>query len=432
MSRAETCTLLSLDRFARIVGLNPVHFSGAAGADPNPFPLRGSCSDVWWQRSYMGADKVSREDLALAIANAEEDITKYLGYSPGPTWTSKEMQMFPRHHRRELFDGGFNSRFDGKSLKLNRGHIISPGRRATTLIFSASVLGGSMVWSDPDLDTFDERMTVTVPTTLTSLSRQQIKVYFYGHSSECAWEIRQPRSVVIAGGNIVIEFDFWQMIDPDQQDPYPLTTNPVALNVADATIYVDRCNVYREFTDYSQHAVEFYWEPRSSAFPCPHCGGATCEACAMTVQCGCMHIRDVDLGFVVPAPATWDSANGTWAASSWTRCEPPDQVKMWYYSGELSEGFLAGNDLDPLSRWWAETIAWLAVARLERNFCACGNLTALATDLRSEYARSDANGPTWFLTERQSDNPFGTRKGEMMAWRRVSKLGQRIPQVAVI
>ena len=51
MSRAETCTLLSLDRFAKMFGINPVHFSGAGGSDI--FPLKDGCSDVWFQRSYM-------------------------------------------------------------------------------------------------------------------------------------------------------------------------------------------------------------------------------------------------------------------------------------------------------------------------------------------------------------------------------------------
>lgn len=428
MSRASTPTLLSIDRYARILGINPVHFNGAAGTDL--FPLRGSCSDVWWQHSYIGSDRVAREDLALAIANAEEDIAKVIGYWPAPKWMAGEMHMFPRHYRQEIFDGGWQPRGDDKSLKLGWGRFISPGRRYTGLISEASIAAGTLVWSDPDGDTFDERATITLPTTLTDTSRQQVKVYHDGHTEQ-EWEIRDPRSITIVAGVLTIEFDFWQLIDPAQQDRYPSDTN-TALNIATPTIYVDTVDVYREYTDYSQHSAEFFWEPRMVAFPCTSCGGSGCLACTTAVQCGCLHVRDVMLGIGVPEPATWDATSGAWAGATYDQCMPPDQVKVWYYAGELSDRYLRRLDLDPLSRWWAETIAWLATARLERNFCACSNLTALANELRADMSRTDANGPSWFMTEKQADNPFGTRKGEMWAWRRVSKLASIIPKVAVI
>jgi hypothetical protein len=427
MTRAETPTLLSLDRFARIFGINPVHFSGAGGT--TIFPLRGACSDVWYQKSYIGSDRVSREDLAMVIATAEEDIARYLGYWPAPKWFSKEMHMFPRHHRPDLFDDGYNVRGDRKSLKLDWGRFISPGRRYTQLISQASVAAGTMVFSDPDGDGFDELVTITLPTTLTNASRQQVKVYFDGHTEQ-EWEIRNPKSVTISGGNVIITFDFWQLIDPALQDPFPGPA-PSALNITDA-IYVAVVDVYREYTDYSQHSVEFYWEPRVSALICPACGGSGCVACQLTVQCGCLHPRDVMLGIAVPQPATWDAVNGQWAASAFSECYAPDQVKVWYYAGEMSDAFLSGMGLDPLSNWYAEAIGWMAIARLERNFCSCGNLTALQTELRSEMSRSDTGGPSWFLTDADGNNPFGTKMGEVKAWRRVAKLAKHIPHMAAI
>ena len=73
MSRATTPTLLSLDRYAQIMSLNPAHFSGAAGA--TFWPEITSCDDVWpqysWQHQY---EFVSREELAIAISEAEGDI----------------------------------------------------------------------------------------------------------------------------------------------------------------------------------------------------------------------------------------------------------------------------------------------------------------------------------------------------------------------
>lgn len=429
MSRADTPTLLSLDRYARIMGINPVHFNGAVGT-ATIFPLRGGCSDVWFQRSYQASDRVSREDLAAAIASAEEDIATYLGYWPAPVWISREMHPYPRHHRPDIFDRGLNTRGDAKSVQLRWGRFLAAGRRHAGFVGQATVAGMTLVWSDPDGDMFDERATITLPTTLTSLSRQQIKVYFDGHSTP-EWEVRPPRSVAIAAGVLTIEFDFWQLIDPALQDFYPVAS-PAALDIDVATNYVDVLDVYREYTDFSQHSAEFYWEPRTEVWSCQSCAGAGCSACQTTVQCGCLHVRDVPLGIAVPVPAVWDPAAGSYTATAYTLCYPPDQVKVWYQAGDMSEGFLSSRDLDPLGRGWAEMIAYMATARLERKFCSCGNLSALQGELRVDMARSDREGPSFFLSDAESENPFGTHKGEILAWRRLQKLARPIPQVAVI
>lgn len=432
MSRADTCTLLSLSRYAKLMGINPVHFEGAAGTDV--FPLRGGCSDVWWQRTYMGADKVSREDLAMAIGQAEEDIADYLGFWPAPKWFARELHPYPRPARRDLFGTPYNVRGDAHSLKLRWGKFIAAGRQAWQLVGHPSTGGGTMVWSDPDADGFDELMTITLPTTLTSASVGQIRVYEWQHQGECEYEIRCPEMTVdITAGVLTITLPFWACIDPALQDPYPNTAGPTALNIVDP-IYIIRCSVYREYTDYTQHSVEFYWESRDCCTLCGGLasGGATCPHCELHVQCGCLYPRNNELGIAVPTPGTWSSSDAEWGSDEFDRCEPPDQVKVWYYAGQLSDRYLAGKSRDPLSDWWAQTIAWLATARLERNFCACGNLTALASELRAEMGGTDRQGRTFFLAARDQENPFGTRKGELMAWKRVNRLAERIPSVALV
>jgi hypothetical protein len=242
-------------------------------------------------------------------------------------------------------------------------------------------------------------------------------------------------------GNIIIELDFWQVIDYAQQDPYP-TGAPTALDIADATIYYDELDVYYEYTDTTQTSAQFYWEPRAQVFPCTDCGGTGCECCTGTTQDGCIHTRDTMLGIVVPQPSTWTPHTeeeirlgadaGHWNCDTWARCYSPDEVYIWYYAGEQTDRYLAGLELDPLSRWFAEAICWMTVARLERNFCQCGALEALQRELRSEMSRSDAGGPTWFLTDADGANPFGTKVGELRAWKRLRQLAHHIPHVAVV
>jgi len=79
----------------------------------------------------------------------------------------------------------------------------------------------------------------------------------------------------------------------------------------------------------------------------------------------------------------------------------------------------------------AEAIAWLATARVERNFCSCANLNALVTMLRKETAVTFPDGPNYIMTDEERANPFGTRMGEIMAWRRLRRVTRR-PKVAVI
>jgi hypothetical protein len=429
MSRAETPTLLSLDRFARIMGINPVHFSGAVGTAI--FPAKGNCSDVWFQHSYIGSDRVAREDLARAIANAEEDIARVLGYWPAPSWISREMHQYPRNYDRTVFDSRVNVRGALKSVKANWGRLISPGQRTMSFLGRGTFAGGELVWTDPDGDGFNELATLTIPNLggLSSASRQQVKVYIKDHSTP-EWEVRPVKSIAFVVTDIIITFDFWMLIDPALTDTYP-TGTLLALEITDA-IYVDTLDVWREWNDHTQPSAAFYWEPNSRIVPCPSCGGTGCEVCQLTVQNGCFLIRDVMLGIVVPSPATWNATSLMWESIAYQSHLAPDQVKLWYYAGEMSEGFLAGVDLDPLGTWLAEAIAWLAVARLERNFCTCSGLAAVQQELRSEMSRSDPNGPNWFLTDALGDNPFGTKMGEVKAWRRLSKLAQTIPQVAVI
>jgi len=427
MAVAEYPTLLSLDRYARIMGINPVHFNGAAGSDL--FAIKAGCSDVWFQKSYMLSDRVARDDIALAISNAEQEIADYLGYWPAPQWMVREVHKQARFHRPEYFARGLNVRGDLKSLELKYGKVIAPGQRAVTFIGQATE-AVELIWSDPDGDSFDELATITLPCALTTdEERQQIKVYFEDQSTP-EWEIRPLKSVTFTGGNVVIEIDFWMLIDPAQQDAYPVMAAPTALNIQTATIYVDTVDVYQEYVDDTAQSAEFYWEPRVTTLPCPSCGYTGCLACTLTTQNGCIHVRDVDRGIAVPQPATYDRTLG-WTGDAWAMCYEPDIVKVWYYAGEMSRGFLNYHDLDPLSTSMAEAIAWLATARVERNFCSCANLNALVTMLRKETAVTFPDGPNYIMTDEERANPFGTRMGEIMAWRRLRRVTRR-PKVAVI
>lgn len=416
-------TLLSLPYYAQIMGISPVHFQGAhAGA---VFPvIPPACNDLWPRYSWQSSDRVSHEDLARSVYDAEQDIARVLGYWPAPKWAAQEIHKYPRHHRRDVYRfGGRNVRGQDCSINAKWGKIIAPGRRATTLVGIATVAAGTLVYSDEDLDGFYETATIQLPTTFTDVC--ELKVYHHGTNAHMAWEIRPYRSKSISAGTVTFVFDSWLFIDPDLQSAYPTTAGFGAIDISTTDNYVTSVDVYREYNNITEISAVLLWEPTPSArLVCTLCGGAGCAACALTEQNGCLHVRDPENGIIVPQAATYDSDDEEWDGECFTVCRDPDLVQLWYYSGDYDEYYLTGQSCEPLSNYLAHPIAWMATARLERPFCSCANVTALAQHLREDLARVGEVSNT--LTMEELSNPFGTRRGEIMAWRRIGQQAEKV------
>lgn len=409
-------TLLSLPRYARILGVNPAHFAGGVGETVWPM-LNNRCNDVWARYSWQHADSVSHYDLANAIHEAEWDIARELGWWPAPKWLYQEVEMFPRHHRRGAYQKyGRNVRYQRKSVLTEFGKVIAPGQRATTLI-EADV---TVTYSDEDGDGFDETATVTVTTTLTD--EVEICCFFDGTAADPGWEIRPARSKSISGGTWTGVYDAWLFLDPDVQAKAPTTDGFAAIDLDDASNYVSTVDVYRVYNDTTARSCQLLWEPDPRALNLAGSGFCTstsdCVACELTTQDGCLHVRDAERGVVVPTPATYDDTDAQWEQEAFTEGREPDMVKLWYYAGHYSNEWLSGRCVDPLDGKWARAIAQMATARLERPFCSCGNAQALAQKWQKDAAEIDEELSIPFEL---MDNPFGTRYGEIMAWRQVKR-----------
>lgn len=429
MARADIHTLLSLDRYARIMGINPAHFNSGSGA--TVMPADGTCDDFWFQYAWQKGDRASRDELAQAIADAEREIAQVLGYWPAPKFIEKEMHQYRRHHRPDVWGTGVNSQALTKGLRTKWGKFILGGQRKVTLIDTATVAGGELVLSDDDGDGFTETATVTVATTETS--PRDLKCYFVDKSGAQAWEIRPPRSKRIAGGNVIFTFWVWQLIDPDLWEALPQSGGVSGVNLDDSASFVTSVEVYKEEVDHTEESVQFFWEPEVEVLTgiiCSSCQGAGCPICSLTVQDGCVYPRNVVTGEVVANTGTYDADEGTWVKSTAAVCREPDQIKLWYYAGDLSDEYLAGSSYDPLSDHYAQAIAWLATARLSRPPCGCGS-----TNERFEYLRRDLSkiDEVSYTTVFQTlDNPFGSRRGEVMAWKRIFNKKEKVPSVAVM
>ena len=421
-------TILPLPTFAAIMGLSPAHFSGGFGQ--TVFPI--TCDDVWPRYSWQSNDRVSHEELANTIYGAEEEIANYLGYYPAPKWIAKEMHPYPRHYRRDVYGFGDNNRGMYKSVTAKKGRFIQAGQRAVTLISA----GATVTYSDPNSVGFNDTATITVATTLTDAC--EINAYFQGKAGAPEWEIRPPRSKTISGGNIILVYDSWLLLKPTLLEAYPTDAGFDGLDLATTSNFVTTIDVYREYTNNTVKSAEFSWEPKPqnsllNTF-CTSCGGTGCAACANTTQDGCLHIRDVDRSIIVPAPATYNTGDAVWTLDEWNECREPETVKIWYYAGDLDERFLRGESCEKLAKYYAQAIAWMATARLERPPCGCQNVRAMFNDLMRDlsFTGSGEGEGSYFISPEDLNNPFGTRKGEVLAWKRLGKLTERIPDFALV
>ena len=75
---------------------------------------------------------------------------------------------------------------------------------------------------------------------------------------------------------------------------------------------------------------------------------------------------------------------------------------------------------EPLDQYWAKLIAMLATARLEWPLCSCTNVQLLADRWREDLARVNTQR-SFMISPDDLQNPFGTRAGEALVWKRITK-----------
>ena len=420
MSRASQPTLLSLDDFAANLGLDPQHFAGGYSS----VRPQSRCNDTWKQYAWQDSAKISREDIAMHVSEAERDLADALGYWPAPTWEVDEFHEYPHPMRPEAFGGGGDVQLRWKRVKLNRGYVIEGGVRATTEI-------GTDVWVGVDIDGdgFDELAQFTVD--LTGMdpvpTACEIKGYFKEYDvldaansrtdpasagADPSWEVR-PLKVTISETTATVYCNTWQIFRPQLQEAY----NAADIDADLPANYVDELVFYREYTDESQQVL-FGWGVEL--------GCTSLEVCADSTQTGCFRIKNERSGLVTPQPSTYNTTTEIFMSTNWAESVEPDAVSFWYRSGWTPTNQRGCQVLDP---YWARTITMLAVARLPWPLCDCSNVVDL-----TDYWRQDAS---MILTERdrsqsfivdpsELSNPFGQRVGEILAWRRLKNRGRRV------
>ena len=404
MARASIRTWLSLDRFAQIIGLNPLNFNQLSSRTLFP---NNVCGDIFFQHDWQHSDRLGRETIAMAIQAAEQEMTREAGFNLLPDWTVDERQNYP--HPRvpgALLGNTLNPDLQNKSVELSKGHVLSGGIRTKVLLQA----GAAVTRQDDDVDGYAETCVVNVNVTFTDVN--EVRAYYPAKSGEDAWEIR-PIRVAISGGVANIQFYAWQISAANQQE----ALNAVALDGDLAASYETTIDVYRLYND-PQTQVSFLWEGCSTGDCC-----GSCTACQFGSQSGCFHLRNPRLGLAVPTPGTWNTSTEVFDYAEWSACREPDQTRFYYYSGwQDTKLTRPKTDLDS---YWEYAIAYFACSKFERPVCGCSNVNQFVEKWRTDIAFSSEAG-NYINTPEMLANRLGTSVGAIYAWKRIQQNGVKV------
>lgn len=387
MARASVPTLLPLDTWARLMGISPWEFNQIGEG----FPVTNSqqCPYVWFQYQYQ-QNFLSREEVAEAIASAEQMIAQQLMYWPAPKGFTEKID-YPRPANRSLWGMGGTPRGQFKSVQLGWGKVQHAGVYKRELIGTTSVAR-----SDNDGDTVKEKFTAIIATTVTAID--EIAIYFKetDRNSETVdetWRIR-PVKVAISGGNATITGHAALLVKPDLES----AIDAESLDVTDDAIYVTEVEVYRFYigddTDLSEQGIAI-WEEDCELAPCE----VTTNAVCISPRIGEQGVVAVDY-FLNEFCHDWE----------------PNRLQLNYIAGVP----LVNGTMDDT---YARIVARLATALLPVDKCGCDRSQRILTYWR-DVNPAEREGMRTSLVGDLDANPFGEKRGAWWAWHQVRELKQ--------
>lgn len=402
MTRAKTITKLPLDRWAEIIGVSPVHFSGAFA--PDYWDYAHACNDAWAQYSWQRPETASREHLADLISTATTDVENLLGYPVSPTYIHGEIQPFSIGSRQRRYPPLIETRWN---------KLINFGQYKKTLIDS-DVLG---ILDDFDMDGWDEIVTVIFSS---AVDPKNLRFYTVGYSDD-AYRL-YPTSIAQNAGVTTAIFHSWDLIDPNQWEKTPAQF--VVIDANDPTMYELHVAVYEYSIDPTLPQAELMWG-KGDPYAAQHCvcGGVGCTACGVTTQPACVTITHAHNGFISVTPASYDVDSATYLQQNLTIHAVPTYVKLYYTAGEVDQKYRLGESLNPMQLYLEEAITWLSAARLRFPICNCSGIRASVDDLMVNLVEVNKQRQTYIsiIAPDMLTNPLGTRYGEAKAYDRLMR-----------
>ena len=420
MNTRRPVTFLSLSQYAEMIGLDPIQFFGGVAAS---YRNRQRCDDVWFEYGWQDGGKIARLELLNAISSAERDIIKQLGYYPYPEWVEDERLAYPKFGQPGRYGVyGRDVNWQWKSIHTNKKYVQFGGQRATSQLTADRLA---------DIDTTGDGFDDTAVFEINDYENElcEIEAYFKEYDTadsentrtdpaskgaDRAWRIRPINTEFDSATNTAtVYIKVWLFFKPQLQQQMNMGANDNPyIDAESATSYVDTVEFYRVYNDPST-MVQFLWVNELS------CSSA---ACAYATQNGCMRVTDSRRGEVSISPSTYVTATNAYTQGYFSQSVEPQKVRLWYKAGITDEFDDCNNEI-PYDL--AYTIAMLASARLTKDICSCDNIRTLINDWRQNATLFRREG-SYSFSQADLSNPFGSKVGEVLAYKRLNNIGNRV------
>lgn len=407
----QTLTKLPLAQWARIMGVNSLHFWGVTIDELTQSGT--NCETVIFQHDWQSSDRVGREQIAQAIAEAEAQIEQIVGYHLAPTWDEDEWRQTIRPTRPELFNlNGRDLRGFQSPFMTRWAYVLSGGIRSVEVLNAVAPVTYENSGRRPT--TYKDRATVEY-TSAVEFPDCELHVYHPGHAGDDRYRIRPVTVSHDANLLYTVTFPREMAVKEEEVESYDLTSFRVINGTEDAPFetQVALCRVYND----PQQQAQLMWQP--PALGCGICSGSGCASCAYGTQAGCLVAHDPRLGIVAAHPGAWNADDLAFDHAQMSVGRNPDAVRVWYYSGWRDRRL--GCSTEEMDGQWARVVAYLAASKLDRPTCACTEDIVKRWGVDHAVAAGSDQVARYNITLDELSNPLGTTAGGLYAWRFIQR-----------
>lgn len=397
MANTTTQTILSLDRYAEIMGINPVAFNQGS-MYPRCYTTCKECDQVWYQYAFQNPSTFSREELALLISQVEREVSRFLGAPLVPTYTS---QYFPfKVHSAAGFS---TKRLERDYVPVHLGRYFSSlnGPLAYTKVKTVS-LGDDMEILDSSDATYDsangncpDHIQITVPLAdlPDGVEYTDLRVSYADRYNSPKWEIA-VFDREISGDNALLKVKPWLAGKRSLIELYQVADDGSCdvpeLNMLSRDSYAESLDIFYQYHDIEEPIATFHHK-EPSQFPTSE----TTDGYAV--------VDPSRKNFALAYPAQWDDTLSSWVQN--TACGSTDfsgvTVRYWHgYNG----------DITPFER----AIAHIVTARIPENVCGCScDREEWWRMWQQDMLMRTPDGAAYIPTVAVQESVFGQRRGEV-------------------
>jgi len=415
--------LTPLEDFRRILQYSPWHFWGLANSAD--VPVDSACNDIVYEYNWQAANAVGREAIKEALETAEARLREHLGFPIAPEYR-EETIMWPRYYDKTMVRrADWDPTGKRISLRVPDGYLQAVGVETLALVGNAT-----LTFADDDGDGLKENWSLSIATT--EDEPDKIAVYFIAADRldsdpvGARWRV-EPVKVAISGGTATVRGKRWQVVKP---------INYEGVDVAEIDPTVDAnfaatLAVYNRTTDPDGEGVDtaqatLIWETNPCHgwwCCCTGCASSTTPAdssqdpAAIAKAVARVGIRSARYGELTPMQAVRNATTGVWAEVPWDMCREPDKVEVRYLAGYPLESGDVAKKLQTI-------VARLAAAEMPSRLTACDAANRELYRWQFDLARtSGANDEAYgAISAADLDNPLGTRRGQVYAWKQIRTL----------